>query len=453
MGNISNRVEYTQAEKEARLKIYKKSIESVMDQVERVKKTARYANTYNGLPHTAMRIIRAAAHYDLQKNEELDLFFMYEDEGISQDFDNPEYYDHASVKGDNGPDNPKKPLEDGEQWNKGRRATLTGVEYKLDEDGYPINPYQKRGMRGRGMFWRYGPSIAVDNGAVKFKDGRLHVTGIVRGDSKLPGFAGGYANLQKNEDGEYYIDQEAIIDSQVMEFFEEMVSGSVPLEANAQEVEDAYQARLKTFEEKSKKPASEYDQERIRGQVETHFKFEQVKAKDLEFLERLRNVIAQGQECYRGPVLNDNRGTDTSWCESILTWYNFDDEVWDWVRRGDNDQDPIYPYEFAAGDDAAGLVLHNINPEFIETACASHGPMAAIMLASYVLDAVEKGATVHNTDFRFIDQLIQIATFLERKAGLDMYIPSPRTGVDFFKKNDDQAQPKNRPQKRSQLRL
>ena len=468
--------EFTTAERKERQARYLKSIQSVLDQLVEVepqeikRHEKQFVSDQNksenlDMVYLAKRLIRSAVAYDLKKNEELDLFFLYEEAGITQNFDDPAYYDHTSVLGDNGPDNPKAPLKQGEQWNKGRRATLTGVQYDLDKDGYPVNPYQKRGMRGRGMFWPYGPSTAVDNGAIKFQDGRMHVTGIIRGDSKLPGFAGGYAVFKQDDQGAFYIDRDVIVDSQVMEFFEEMVSGSIPLEAPEEEVETAYQERLKAFEKKKYEQAlrrakegeeiqdtgaSEFDKKRIRGQVETHFKFEQVKENDPAFLERLRTIIAEGQECFRGPVMNDNRATDSAWCESILSWYNFDDDVWDWVRRGDDNQDPIYPYEFAAGDDAEKLVLHDINPEFIKTACASHGPMAAIMMASYMLDSVKNGTD--NIDTRFLSQVNENIDFLEKETSLDAYVPGMKD--DFFEtyKKEKAISPKPRSKRLRRLR-
>lgn len=362
------------------------------------------------------RLIDLAIEFDLMKNEDLDLFFKYTDAGIKQDKQNPSYYDDPSILGAPFADDPKKPLEKGEVWNKARRATLSGVQYKLDERGYPQNPYHNRGMKGRGVMGRFGPNFAVDNGAVRLQknekgEKRLCVTGIIRGDSRMPAFAGGYADLRKNKQGKYYIDRDLIIETQLHEFFEEMISGSIPLEALTTEVSARVDEIVESREARSGKAVQADHREEIKEQVIAQLKWEQVQANDPTFLDRLRKVIETGRECYTGPVINDNRGTDNAWCETILTWFNFDDETFDWVKNGGKDR-PRYDYQLAAGDDAFDLVLHDISPTLVEEACASHGPMFVFLAASYMLDRQAQGRTPEPS---VMAQMVEIADYMDNR--------------------------------------
>ena len=128
--------------------------------------------------------------------------------------------------------------------------------------------------------------------------------------------------------------------------------------------------------------------------------------KDPQFLERLRETIAEGHECFAGPVLNDNRNTNTSWIETRLSWFMMNEETWAYIK-GDN---PAFDYEFSAGDDASDVVYHRLDSNLIENAFASHGPMFAFMAASFVLDAQKKNLEI---DPAIMEQIKDIADFLD----------------------------------------
>lgn len=48
------------------------------------------------------------------------------------------------------------------------RASYNG-EYKIDEQGYPINPIGRTGLRGRGLLGRWGPNHAADPIVTRWK--------------------------------------------------------------------------------------------------------------------------------------------------------------------------------------------------------------------------------------------------------------------------------------------
>lgn len=360
----------------------------------------------------AKELISYAKQYDLQRHALLGIDPRYLKEGVKADFENPPYFDHPNIKGAQWADDADTPLEAGEEWNKGRRSTLTGAVYDLDERNHPINPYEERGLKGRGLLGSFGPNYTTDNGAVciaKNKEGkkRLHVTGIIRKDNGQPAFAGGFAESKKLPDGSYVLDQETIIDTLTKEFFEEMVSGSVELRPDyADRFEPEFTQIIEDMVKKRDgDPLSSERMQEKHSQVLTELKYEQVKAQDPTFLLRLREVISQGRECYAGPVLTSGRNTDNAWIETSLYWYLLDDNAWAYIK-GDN---PVFSYELSAGDDAAGVVLHDVRPELVVEASASHGPMFVFLGASYLLHMQEQG---HEIEPDIIEQFQEIKTFL-----------------------------------------
>lgn len=371
----------------------------------------------------ARDLIDYAKHYDLKKHTLLGIDKRYLEMGVQADLENPPYFDHPNIKGAEWADNADTPLEAGEVWNKGRRSTLTGVVYDLDERNHPVNPYEERGLKGRGLLGAFGPNYTTDNGAVRIvpnKQGkkRLHVTGIIRKDNGKPAFAGGFAESKKQADGSYMLDRETIIDTLTKEFFEEMISGSIELRRDyADRFEPEFTQMIEEMVEK--RGGDPLSPERMRekhSQFLTELKYEQVEAQDPSFLHRLRDVISKGIECYAGPVLTSGRNTDNAWIETSLYWYLLGDEEWGYIK-GDT---PVFSYELSAGDDAAGVILHDVRPELVATASASHGPMFVFLGASYLLYMQEQG---HEIEPDVIEQFEEIRTFL-RAALKNTHTPS-----------------------------
>jgi hypothetical protein len=347
-----------------------------------------------GLVQLARSLMEVAKKLEHEKASALGLNFRYKN--VQRDTSNPQHIRHESVIGKEWADDPAAPLEAGEAWNAGRRATLTGVKYALDDNGLPINPYMKTGLTGQGCLGQFGPNHAVDNGIMiserRDEQGRkqLCALGILRKyDGHAPAFAGGFAKFGRDENGAYIIDQDAIVTSQAEEFFEEMVSGSIPLmpEYEAQ-FEGLYQDKIEQLTRaRDGKTPSEDEQQGIYNQIQTHLRLEQVEAHDPDFMKRLKAHIAGGRECFAGPVLGDNRNTDNAWIESRLSWVMINDDIWAQICGAK----PKFPYALVAGDDASGVVWHKLDATLFENAYASHGPMFAYMAASYVLDKHEKG--------------------------------------------------------------
>lgn len=340
------------------------------------------------------KIIDSAEAYDHKKAKKLALNFRYKD--VKRNADKPEHIRDESVIGKDWADDPAEPLENGETWNAGRRQTMAGRYYGFDAQMLPVNPYMKTGLTGQGCLGQFGPNHAVDNGVllserVSKKTGKkvLSALGIIRRyDNDAPAFSGGFAKYEKGANGAYLLDDDAIAQTQAEEFFEEMVSGSIKLLPKykrrvAQEYTQMIE-ELQTIRGTLEIPDQECEE--ILAQVETHLKLEQVNDHDPEFMLRLKEVLGQGKECFAGPVLNDPRNTDNAWIESRLSWVSMNAKTWDYICG-----DKVFPYALSAGDDASGVVWHEVDGKLIEKAYASHGPMFAFMAASYMLDTIEKG--------------------------------------------------------------
>lgn len=363
----------------------------------------------------AARIIAGAKAFDLKKAENLGVNFKLN--GIKRNTYRPNFTEHDVVKGAPWADNPNNPLEKGEKWNEGRRATATAMTYTFNAAGHPINPYMNTGLEGRGVLGQYGPNHAVDNGILVIKEDEngtptLYALGITRKfDNDAPAFAGGFAKYARDDEGAYIFDNDAVIETKVEEFFEEMVSGSIELlpEYAAlydDELKNEVQSRLAKQNDRSTELAADIMEE-LEMQTTTHLKMKQVQDKDPEFFTRLRSVIADSHDCFAGPVLNDNRSTNNAWIETRLSWFLMDDDTWEYIK-GDN---PQFHYELSAGDDASDVILHRLDADLIEKGFASHGPMFAFMAVSFLLDA--QNDAVH-LDSNIISQMNDIADYLKQ---------------------------------------
>lgn len=330
--------------------------------------------------------------------------------GIRRDFGAAVEYTADHVMGAPWADNPDAPLEAGEAWNKGRRASLTGQQYDLDEKGLPVNPYLKTGIKERGVIGLYGPNHAVDVGVLTVKKDKagkptLQAYGIMKGGDAA--FCGGFAEYTDKDKNGFVTGRDIWILNQAKEFFEEMVSGSIELAPPfAGKLEEEYQSTIASrVEKRGGKPLPEHQAKEIRAQIETELKLRQVQEQDPGFLQRLHEVFQSGQECYAGPVRSSSRNTDTAWMETYLSWVFMDDDRWNYIR-GEN---PPFDYQLAAGDDADDVVAHRIDENLLKSATGTHSAMFLFMAASYLLDAQKKGLKL---DSSVLAQLEEVADFL-----------------------------------------
>jgi hypothetical protein len=379
---------------------YPNSLTSLMNDVGRAPQTP--------VTNLAVTLIERAKERDLQRTERLGVHPKLGD--IQRDRLNPPTINSPTILGADWADDEMTPLKPGEKWNAGRRASNTGTTYAFNDQGYPINPFFNTGLNGRGVLGQFGPNHAVDNGVLTImqENGKpvLYALGIYRKDAPgVPAFAGGFAKFKKADDGQYIFDRATVVQSQVEEFFEEMISGSVPLlpeyELHAGAMIDANIAQRHAAGALIK----EAHRLEIEEQVQTHLKMQQILDKDPEFLERLTKVIEAGKECFAGPVLNGTRSTNNAWIETRLSWFLLNEETWSYVR-GSN---PVFDYQLSAGDDADGVVFLKLDDKLIDTAFDSHGPMFVYMAASYLLDCQERRQEIPPS---IIDQVQGIALSL-----------------------------------------
>jgi len=360
------------------------------------------------------RLRNEAEAFDKARAQKLDINFKYKKDGIVRDVLNPPDYEHADVWGHDYADDPVQPLQAGEAWNAGRRQTASGVAYSFDDKGRPLNPYMNTGLNGRGCLGQFGPNHAVDNGVIVVRPDAqgvmtAYALGILRKyDGNAPAFSGGFAKFQKDAQGQYIIDHKAIIQTRVEEFFEEMVSGSITLLPEYQvQLDTATNALLAALLSARKGvPLSADEQIHVRTETETALKLAQVEAKDPAFMQRLTDLVAQGHECYAGPVLCDNRNTNNAWMETRLSWFLMDDQIWADIKGAN----PVFDYQLSAGDDASGVVYHRLDADLVKNGYASHGALFAIMMASY-LEYAEKNAVFVPPSV--VAQAEDMASFLE----------------------------------------
>jgi len=372
----------------------------------------------------AKRLIEGAIAFDLDRAAHIDTHFSFET--ISRNFNTPNFAENDKLKSADWADDSYNPLEAGEQWNAGRRATDSGIIYPLDKQNHPVNPYFNTGLHGRGTLGLYGPNHAVDNGMIVIKDDdtgapTFYALGIERlYDNNAPALAGGFAEYTKNPAGSYDFNNDAATLTRTKEFFEEMVSGSVPIDPeNLNKVEERISKDIANHcatRGIQSLPPQEITE--IRGHVETAIKLEQVQQKDPDFWARLQAEIAKGKEAYAGPVMADPRNTNTAWIETRLSWIMMDDEKWSDII-GD---DPAYDYHLAAGDDAGKIVYHKLTPDLIEKSFASHGSFFVYLASAYILDCIENGREIPSS---MINQFESVADYLEQKQAQGLQTPPP----------------------------
>jgi|TARA_R110002126_G_scaffold3263_1_gene18451 hypothetical protein len=360
----------------------------------------------------AARLITAAKQFDLDKTAQLAVNFRMD--SIQRSPANPPDYTHESILGAPYADDEQTPLAGGEAWHQGRRASNTGLKYSFNNAGRPINPFMNTGLNGRGVLGQFGPNHAVDNGIIRIKtdengDDALHVIGILRKfDNDAPALCGGFAKYARGANGEYIFDKDAVIETQLEELFEEMISGSIALNTKyagqlPQAIQDEYDRRMQG---RNGLALSDHHKAEIAEQIKTGLKMAQVEENDPEFLKRLHGVIAGGHECFAGPILNDNRNTNNAWIETKLTWFTMDDATW----RNIVGLSPKYNYAFSAGDDASGVIEHHFSPTLIKDAFASHGALFSFIGASYLLKAQETGTAIAPS---ILKQCSEIVRFLD----------------------------------------
>lgn len=297
----------------------------------------------------------------------------------------PPDYTSPHVFGQVWADHASCPLQGHEMWNEGRRASNLGMDYSLDSNNLPINPYFNFGINGRGVVGRYGPNHAIDIAPCRMRgdrDGKLslHVLGITRHDTHRPALCGGFVEFNRASNGTYPYPRRVSVMSQVREFFEEMISGSVCLfgpyrDGVNEEVDRQCQQRVD-------QGVVLTDQQKLTicNQVITYRKWQQIKAEDPAFLARLTRAIAHAHECYAGPVMASTRNTNSAWMETRLSWFHLGTSQWVKIKGFEHKFD----YYFSQGDDAEGVSWHKISPELIDQS-ADHGAFFCYVLASYML--------------------------------------------------------------------
>ncbi len=351
----------------------------------------------------AQNLVQSAKLFDL--SHALNLNINLEDRPLS--------YTSESVFGAPWADDEKHPLESGEKWNHGRRATNTGLKYTFNPFGLAVNPYIDTGVNGRGGLGRYGPNHTVDNGILTIKknengDPELYALCILRKlDGDVPAFAGGFAEYGRYEDGSYHFNKAAETWTRTKEFFEEMISGSISLLPEYQPLLDgAIEKELNTrTQARGGRKISESQTNEISEQVETALKLKQIEEHDPYFLKRLHEVTASGKECFAGPILQSQRSTNNAWIETQLSWIMMDENIWSYIK-GEN---PVFDYDFSAGDDASGVKLFKIDPWLISNAHGSHGALLAFMSASYLLSMQAQNKEI---PVSVIEQLKDLTSFL-----------------------------------------
>lgn len=331
------------------------------------------------LSQKLMELGKALDMDQLQKNLSRDF-----DGSVPRDFNDPKEYTCPFILGKPWADNPAAPLAQGEAWNMFNRASNTGLDYSFDQDGYPVNPFYNYGVKGRGIVGRYGPNHTVDVAPCRIfknKEGRLsfHILGIIRNDNNLPALCGGYVNFRQEANGTYPYNPAIVHQSQMLEFFEELVSGSIELlpsyaEGLDKEIDDAFKAH----EKNSGFAPTEWWKNAITRERTTHRKLFQIEQEDPQFLHHIEDCFRQATPCYNGPMLSSIRNTNNAWMETRLSWFMMDEEKWNTIKGKNR-----FNYDLQAGDDALAVLWHEVTPALLQSA-GSHRQLFCYVLASYL---------------------------------------------------------------------
>ena len=98
------------------------------------KQIDRSPNTF--ITMLAQNLVQSAQLFDLKRSQNLGVDARCE--YVTRRTDKPVSYTSNSVLGAPWADDQTSPLEVGEKWNEGRRATNTNIRYTFNEHGLPI---------------------------------------------------------------------------------------------------------------------------------------------------------------------------------------------------------------------------------------------------------------------------------------------------------------------------
>lgn len=331
----------------------------------------------------AQKLVNSAAEYDLQKARQFENI-PFAGKRPLKAATNP-YFIARSTIGYEWSD-PKEPSP-ADDYNQGYRTTFSGIPYKIDEKGYPVNPYTSYDKRpGRGILALWGPSQTVTNGVVSIQNNLLNVYGIVRRDDLKNALSGGYTKDLKFNTGQD-LTGPVIYKSQTDEFFEEMISGSVTLldeyrdlarQQTERRIEQINQNR--TREELPE--LSEKEIQKVQRHVITEKKLDQVRENDSALLAQLNDRFATSKICYAGPMVASKANRRNGWVETYLSWFEMNKEDWEAINSQCQQN-----YKFQAGDDAQQAGIYEISPNLIENSSGSHSSYLGYIMASYLLHA------------------------------------------------------------------
>jgi polyhydroxyalkanoate synthesis regulator phasin len=354
-------------------------------------------------------LIDATAHYDVHMSQSL-LQQPYLDQ-VARNLADPSSYSHPILNGQIWADNPTQPLQIGESWNHGRRATNIQVPYALDQHNLPVNPYMNFGIHGRGIIGRFGPNHAVDDGILRImpdENGKpiLHALGIIRHDNGKPALCGGFSNFTRQKDGAYRYGFTETVQTQTQEFIEELVSGSIELlPSYATGLDDEIAQKIQAREQAQGGTLAPKQIQTIQNELTTHRKIAQITEQDPLFVERVAHFFQQAQPCYAGPVLSSPRNTNTAWMETRLSWNTMDESTWNTIKGHDK-----FGYNFKAGDDAQQVFWHPITPRLMSNASESHGAFFSYLLSAYLLTTPPTDKTTLQS---LQDQAVSLLSFTQ----------------------------------------
>ncbi|XP_014237368.1 putative nudix hydrolase 6 [Trichogramma pretiosum] len=213
------------------------------------------------------------------------------------------------------------------KWNKldgnvNRISFITN--YCIDEHNYPINPYGRTGIKGRGLLGRWGPNHAADPVVTRWKrnqDNSITVNEIT--NKPILQFVG----IQRRDSGEWAIPGGMVDPGE-----------KVTVTLRREFMEEAMNTLEKSVEE-------------------------------LKIVEKtIETFFSNGEEIYKGYV-DDPRNTDNAWMETIV--FNFHDASGKIVGN----------FNLQAGDDATkvkwididcNLILYASHKDFIQKIVQKH---------------------------------------------------------------------------------